>query len=105
MRGGRAVQPLRGESLVPAFADEGTGHERLYWEHEGNRAVRHGDWKLVAAHGTPWSLYDMAEDRPESTDQSSAYPERVKRLKNDYRQWAQNSSVLPWNQAKKMYEK
>jgi arylsulfatase len=104
MRGGRAVQPLRGESLVPAFADEGTGHERLYWEHEGNRAVRHGDWKLVAAHGTPWSLYDMAEDRPEATAQSSADPERVKRLTRDYRQWAQNSSVLPWNQAKKRYK-
>jgi arylsulfatase len=104
MRNGREIQPLRGKSLVPAFEDEGDGHERLYWEHEGNRAVRHGDWKLVAQHGKPWSLYDLAEDRPESNDQSSAHPELVKRLKSDYQQWAQNAGVLPWEQAKKMYE-
>jgi arylsulfatase len=104
VRDGEEIQPLRGESLVPAFDEEGDGHERLYWEHEGNRAVRRGDWKLVAQHEEPWSLYNMADDRPETNDRASEHPERVKRLKNDYRQWAQNNGVLPWNRAKELYK-
>ena len=104
VRDGEEIQPMRGKSLIPAFEDDGGGHERLYWEHEGNRAVRHGDWKLVARHGEPWSLYDLAEDRPESNDRSRARPDLVKRLKSNYQQWAQNAGVLPWEQAEKMYE-
>jgi arylsulfatase len=104
MKDGRAIQPLRGESLVPAFDDEGDGHERLYWEHEGNRAVRHGDWKLVAQHEQPWSLYDMSEDRPELNDLSGERPDLVSTLKSDYQQWAHNNNVLPWNKVAKMYD-
>ncbi|MFO0930792.1 MAG: hypothetical protein U0736_27800 [Gemmataceae bacterium] len=40
--------PLEGKSLVPAFADRPIDRDALFWEHEGNRAVRVGDWKAVA---------------------------------------------------------
>ena len=52
-----AVPTPPGKSLVPAFAHDGTlKHDDLWWAHEGNRAVRVGDWKLVAAKDEPWEL-------------------------------------------------
>src|SRR5262249_10246800 len=63
-----AIPPRPGKSLVPAFARDGTvSHDCLWWEHEGNRAVRAGDWKLVAAgRGARWELYDLTTDRTET---------------------------------------
>ena len=52
----------------------------LWWCHEGNRAVRVGDWKLVAAKGEPWELYDLATDRSEGDDVSAAHPEKVREM-------------------------
>ena len=52
----------------------------IWYSHEGNRAIRSGDWKLVAAKGDPWELYNLGEDRNESTDLSSAHPDTVKEL-------------------------
>jgi arylsulfatase A-like enzyme len=66
---------LPGKSLLPAFARDGSvHHDALWWEHEGNRAVRVGDWKLVAARDRPWELYDMA------TDLAGQQPEKVREL-------------------------
>ncbi len=33
-----------------------------FWEHEGNRAVRKGDWKLVALQKGDWELYNLSVD-------------------------------------------
>ncbi len=65
--------PLEGRSLVAAMCG-GPKQERppLFWEHEGNRAVRDGAWKLVSAHNGPWELYDMEADRTEATDLAAA---------------------------------
>ncbi len=58
-----------GRSLVPAFAKDVTiPRESLWWMHEGHRAVRVGDWKLVAAKGDPWELYDLRTDRAEQNN-------------------------------------
>ncbi len=64
---GKPVPAPPGKSLVPAFAHDGTvKHEDLWWQHEGNRALRQGDWKVVAAgEGAPWELYNLAVDRTE----------------------------------------
>jgi len=102
---GQEIKPLRGQSLLPVFDDSGDGHQRLYWEHEGNRAIRHGDWKLVSQHGEPWSLYNMAEDRPEMNDRINEKPALVRDLKADYQQWADNSNVLPWEKVQKLRKK
>ncbi|MDP1797991.1 MAG: sulfatase-like hydrolase/transferase [Planctomycetaceae bacterium] len=77
--------PLPGRSLVPAFAREGiVAHEDLWWEHEGNRALRRGDWKLVAAKGQPWELFDLATDRAETTNLAEKHPELVTELSQQW---------------------
>ena len=68
----------------------------LCWEHEGNRAVRIGDWKLVSGFGDPWQLYNMADDRVETHDVSAAHPEKVAELKAAYEAWAKRCGVEPW---------
>ncbi|MCK5557677.1 MAG: arylsulfatase, partial [Candidatus Hydrogenedentes bacterium] len=65
---GHDILPMEGVSIVPAFGNEPLGREAIYFEHEGNRAVRMGKWKLVAMHGEPWRLYDMELDRTEMHD-------------------------------------
>lgn len=73
--------PRPGVSLVPNFARDGAApHDRLWWLHEGNRALRRGDWKLVAVKGQPWELYDLATDRTETNDVAKSRPELVEEL-------------------------
>ena len=95
--GEQAITPLEGKSLVPAFANKPIEREAIYWEHEGNRAVRVGDWKLVAkGPGGRWELYDLAKDRTEANDLAAAQPERVKELAAKWEAWARRANVLPW---------
>jgi arylsulfatase len=79
---GEDQPPLPGKSLVPAFrTDGGVTREYLWWSHEGNRAVRVGDWKLVAAGANgPWELYDLASDRTETRNLASTMPDKVREL-------------------------
>ena len=80
---GRPVPPRQGRSILPAVraADAGV-HEELWWCHNGNRAVRVGDWKLVADRGKPWELYDLAADRCETKDLAAAHPEKIRDLES-----------------------
>lgn len=82
LAGGRRGRDAPGRSLVPAFAkDVGIEREQLWWQHEGNRALRVGDWKLVAAgKAAAWELYDLRTDRSESADLAKAHPERVRAM-------------------------
>lgn len=88
--------PLEGLSLRPAFADKPLNRDAIFWEHEGNRAVRVGDWKLVAKHGQPWELYDLANDRVEANDLAAKEPERVRELAAKYDDYAKRALVEPW---------
>lgn len=73
--------PRPGRSLVPSFTqDRSVQHEALWWLHEGHRAIRMGDWKLVAASDEPWELYNLATDRSEEDNRAAEEPERVARL-------------------------
>ncbi len=71
--------PAPGISLLPVFArDHAVSHESLWWYHEGNRALRVGDWKIVAAGETgEWELYDLSTDRAEANDLAARYPEKL----------------------------
>jgi arylsulfatase len=60
--------------------------ESLWWLHEGNRAVLAGDWKLVAAKGDPWELYDLSKDRGEQNNLAAAMPEKVRELEQQWQQ-------------------
>jgi arylsulfatase len=84
---GKSVPSAPGKSLGPAFAKDGSvRHENLWWLHEGNRALRAGDWKLVSAGpkgnfaDAPWELYNLANDRGETNDLAAKMPEKVANL-------------------------
>ncbi|MFV1994381.1 MAG: arylsulfatase, partial [Verrucomicrobiales bacterium] len=81
-QGDQEIHPMEGISLAPAFTGEGeTIHKKraaIFWEHEGNRAIRVGDLKLVAKGiKGPWELYDLATDRTEQNDLSASRPEEA----------------------------
>lgn len=93
---GHAIQPMEGKSLVPAFEGRSIEREALYWEHEGNRAIRQGKWKLVAK-GTngPWELYDIDADRTELNDLAGKHPDRVRSMADMWDRWAKRAKVYP----------
>jgi arylsulfatase A-like enzyme len=100
---GQSIYPMEGRSLAPLFRVETSSpdaikREALYWEHEGNRAIRVGDEKLVAkgANG-PWELYNIRLDRNEKNNLADAQPERVKHLAAMWQSYAERAHVLPLN--------
>jgi len=103
---GNSITPLEGKSLIPAFENKPLNREALFWEHEGNRAIRVGKWKLVARtekflrytenDESLWELYDLENDRTETQDLAAKYPERVKEMTARWKQWAIRLHVLPW---------
>lgn len=80
----RMGPPRPGRNLAPVFQnDSAIERDCLWWLHEGNRAIRVGDWKLVAAGSDrPWELYDFRTDRSESKNLTDRYPELVKKLED-----------------------
>ena len=107
---GHNILPCEGSSLVPVFGNQDTHRGLLFWEHEGNAAVREGKWKLVknfsaCSSATPgfdppgqrgdWELYDMEQDRTEMHDLAQQFPERVKAMSAAYQQWAERCGVIP----------
>lgn len=93
---GDRIQPMEGTSLAPAFRGRSLRRTRpLVWEHEGNRAIRDGRWKLVAKENQPWELYDLDADRSESHDLATRHPDRVRRMAADWDTWAARARVLP----------
>jgi arylsulfatase len=94
---GHAVQPMEGVSLVPAFAGQPLNRQQpIFFEHEGNRAVRAGKWKLVLKHRGPWELYDMEADRTERRNLIDDEPEIATDLIAKWEAWAVRSDVGPW---------
>ncbi len=94
---GREIQPLEGQSLAPIFrSGRREGHDILCWEHEGNRAARQGNWKLVSRHPGGWELYDLEADRTELNNLASKHPDKVRELSEKYDQWARRCGVIPW---------
>ena len=92
---GQPIQPMEGTSLVPAFANKTIQRDALYWEHEGNAAVRVGDYKLVRkGGGGQWELYDLAKDRTELGDLAGRMPDKVKELAAKWNAWAERCHVL-----------
>jgi len=91
---GRRITPLEGKSLLPIFRGEKRrGHNTLYWEHMGNRAIRSGKWKLVSVREGKWELYDIEADRTELNDLAHKYPKKTEQLKTMYESWAKRCGV------------
>ena len=92
---GNAILPCEGESLVPSFETKDAARGPLFWEHEGNAAVRVGKWKLVRKYPTAWELYDMESDRTEMNDVAGKHPDRVRDMTAQYEVWANRCGVIP----------
>ena len=94
---GESITPLEGVSLRPAF--EGKSLQRaqpIFWEHEGNRAIRTGQWKLVSKHPGGWELYDINADRAEQNDLAAKHADRVREMAAQWDAWAKRAGVMPW---------
>ena len=99
---GNAILPMEGRSLLPAFqARAGLRDRPIFWEHEGNRAVRKGRWKLVSRYPGRWELYDLEADRTEMRDLSASHPSAAEELAAEYDNWASRAHVAPWDQVRK----
>ena len=98
-----SIIPTEGISLLPLFkGKKWKGHDALYFEHEGNRAVRQGNWKLVSQYPeNEWQLYDLSKDRTELNDLSSTQENKVKELTKLYHIWADRAGVIPFEQLDK----
>ena len=97
---GESIQPMEGKSLVPTFTDQPLEREYVFWEHEGNRAVRDGRWKLVSKRtrgGFPpdWELYDVEQDRSESKNLIGRQPERAAKMIKAWNAYAKRTKVFP----------
>ena len=91
------IQPMEGRSLVPAFADRPLERDALFWEHEGNAAVRAGDWKLVRlGRDGRWELYNLKTDRTELHNLAAEQPEIARRLAAQWEAWAERARVKPY---------
>ena len=109
------IIPYEGISLVNSFNDITSKARTLYWEHNANRGIHDGDWKLVSlAKQQPpyildWELYNLKSDRSETNNLAQKYPEKVKELSDKWYAWAKRCNVLPlngrsWNDKIKTFE-
>jgi arylsulfatase len=97
-RAGHRLLPVEGYSMMNSWLDrrETDNGRYLYWEHEGNCAVRRGKWKLVRKYGKPWELYDLDADRTELHDLAHTHQHLVQQLAKAYHAWAHRCGVHPW---------
>ena len=99
VRDGVPITPLEGKSLRPIFETGAReGHEAIFWEHQGNRAMRMGQWKLVSKRGGSWELYDLDADRAELRDLSTAMPGRVAEMDAAWLDWGKKVGWVPFNE-------
>ncbi|MDO1450178.1 arylsulfatase [Rhodocytophaga aerolata] len=96
---GNTLTPAQGLSLRNVLEGKPwTGHEVLYWEHQGNRAVRQGKWKIVSSYPeNRWRLFDLETDRTELNDLSQSNAAKLQELIGLYEKWAPKAGVQEWS--------
>ena len=87
-------QQLDGVNLIPELTGQTTPqrHQPLFWEFNGYRgivAIRDDQWKAIRRDVKTdmpknWELYNLDEDRNETTDLAEQHPEIVDRLEEAY---------------------
>ncbi|MDB5156656.1 MAG: arylsulfatase [Mucilaginibacter sp.] len=99
------ITPVEGISLVPSFENQPLKREAIYWDHEMNKAIRMGNWKLVSEANlnlkaktytsAPWELYDISTDRSELNNVAARHPDLVKKMNDMWDAYAKRCQVLP----------
>ena len=101
---GKPVPAVVGKSFLPLFNGQDTPihTQPVFWEHEGNKAVRLGDYKAVMKweKGKPetWELYHISSDRTELSNLSAKEPDRLRELVSAWDEWAETHQVRPWQE-------
>lgn len=90
------IYPLEGRSMAPLLKGETiNAHAYMYWEHEGNKAIRKGEWKAVKDRGRNWELFNLSNDRSEERNVARLHPNILKELTTKWQQWAESHYVIP----------
>ena len=98
--GEHEIQPCQGESFLPLLLGEAWQRQQpIFFEHEGNCAIRDGQFKLVKQFGSDWELYDMAVDRTELNNLAGSHAPLEASLLSQYDGWAAATGVMDWNLA------
>jgi arylsulfatase len=94
---GNPITALEGSSFLEVL-NEGSWKrtDSIYWEHEGSRAMRDGEWKLVSEVGKGWELYNMSEDRTELNNLAENEKDRLLKMQNSYKEWMNRCGVEDW---------
>ena len=94
---GHQITPIEGESFLPLIErGEWTRERPIFWEHEGSRAMRAENWKLVSEIEGEWELYDMDEDRTELNNLAERNRSQADRMIQSYDDWTRRIGVLPF---------
>lgn len=83
-----------GKNLLPLiFGETESVHDTLYWEHEGGRAIRIDNWKMVSLPKQAWELFDLSTDHTESVNLATKYPEKVSEMNAAWEKWMVQTEV------------
>jgi len=94
---GKKIHPLEGEGLMPVVRGEGWSRQKpIFWEHEGNCAIRQDNWKMVKKWPGPWELYNLEQDRTELDNLIGKNVPKASELEKLYTAWYQRLDIVPW---------
>lgn len=98
---GNSIKPFQGKSLLPVINGKTFNRGVMCFEHQADRAIIEGKWKLVSTKSNKppyqgkWELYDLSVDRAESNNRIEEFPDKASELEEKWDTWAQENNVLP----------
>jgi len=102
---GNVISPMEGVSLFPLLVGQSVERTNpLFWEHEGNKAMVSGDWKIVSNVREPWQLYNIKTDRTETNDLAREKPEMLSRMVYLYNDWFKRVAAMPYTYPPKEWQ-